>query len=74
MKTKPLFGHDCDKCRYIGTYDGKDLYCCSVDGVIDTIISRHSNDDMDYENGIIFNSRVLIPSIANAMKQKKVGV
>jgi len=69
MKTKPLFGHDCDKCRYIGTYNGSDLYACGIDGTIDTIIYRHSNDDMDYENGIVFNNRVLIPSIVNAMKQ-----
>lgn len=74
MKTKPLFDHDCCKCRYIGTYDGKDLYTCSDNGIIDTVISRHSNYDVDYENGLMYNTRVLIPSIANAMLQKKAGV
>jgi hypothetical protein len=70
MKTKPLYDHDCDRCRFVGTYNGRDLYVCAFDGAIDAVLLRQSSKGGDYESALIDNTRVLIPSIVNAIQSK----
>jgi len=42
------FEHDCDRCLFLGHYDGYDLYACS-----DTLIARYGLDG-DYISGACF--------------------
>ena len=51
---KPAFTHDCDCCKFLGTYKKHDLYFCAQGGVLPTLIARHSNDGPDYISGLSF--------------------
>ena len=48
------FTHDCDCCKFLGTYKKHDLYFCVQDGVLPTLIARYSNDGPDYISGLSF--------------------
>ena len=50
----PLFEHDCDKCVFLGTYDGKDLYFCAKTLSGRTVIARSSSEGGDYMSGMVF--------------------
>lgn len=47
----PLFDHDCDNCKFLGTFKGTDLYFCN-NGRRKTLISRCGNDGPDYVSGM----------------------
>jgi hypothetical protein len=38
-----LFVHDCESCKWLGTFAGADLYMCNT-----FIIARFSDEDGDY--------------------------
>lgn len=51
----PRFVHDCDRCLYLGTWCGADLYVCTDSDeskVIDTVIARFSDDPPDYASSV----------------------
>ena len=51
---KPNYKHDCEKCIYLGVFNGDDLYYCSGSrGNIPTVISRYGEDG-EYQSGMIF--------------------
>jgi hypothetical protein len=47
----PLFNHDCERCKFLGTFKGTDLYFCNKSWRI-TLISRYSSDGPDYTSGM----------------------
>jgi hypothetical protein len=52
---KPKFKHDCDKCIFLGHYDGADLYQCN-----DTSgIARYGNKGPQYISDFIYNAGYL---------------
>ena len=58
---KPLYIHDCKKCKFLGSYEDKDLYIHIFPqehkdnyGRIVTL-SRSSDEPEDYTSGIIFS-------------------
>ncbi len=48
----PKFTHDCDKCQFLGTEHGQDLYICAgeymVPGLGPSIVARFGNNGPDY--------------------------
>jgi hypothetical protein len=54
---KPQFEHDCEDCKFLGSYDGRDLYFCPGGGP--TIIARRSSDPPDYSSGLCFGKTSL---------------
>ena len=54
----PIYEHDCDKCVFLGNYDGHDLYYCPA-GVRGTVIARFSGGGPDYSSGLPFGRRPL---------------
>lgn len=65
MKAK--YKHDCDCCNFLGHYEEHDLYYCSQDGGIPTVIARWGNDGHDYSSGLSFVNH--IPVIAEASRR-----
>jgi len=57
---KPVYTHDCDNCKYLGTdtIDGDvvDFYYChdSEDTMFSSLIARYSSDGGDYSSGTDF--------------------
>jgi hypothetical protein len=51
---KPAFTHDCDCCKFLGTYKKHDLYFCAQDHIFPTLIARYSDDGPDYMSGLSF--------------------
>lgn len=45
-QTKPLYEHDCKECKFLGTFNSKDLYYCPKG--LTTIIARDSSRGGDY--------------------------
>ena len=53
LRRKPRFNHSCDRCQYLGTFDGYDLYFCpGKDKCFDTVLARYGNKDHKYLSGI----------------------
>ena len=51
----PLYTHDCEHCKFLGTYqDTKDLYVCPDQTTGTTVICRYSSYAPDYSSGIRF--------------------
>lgn len=49
---QPMWDHDCDDCKFIGTVLDQDLYVCSQgDAQIMTIVARYGNDGPAYTSG-----------------------
>lgn len=47
----PKFTHDCDKCQFLGTEYGADLYICGsrvIPGMGPSVIARHGNEGSRY--------------------------
>lgn len=42
-----IYKHDCGKCVFLGSYRGKDLYCCPSEK---TIVIRYGDDGSDYNS------------------------
>ena len=59
-KSKPKYEHDCDACKFLGTYTHNDhihdLYFCGTheDG---TVIARFGHDGPEYRSGMPFAER-----------------
>jgi hypothetical protein len=49
---EPKFDHDCNRCIFLGSYEGNDLYYCCINPRLETIIARHSNKPDDYTSGL----------------------
>lgn len=50
-KAEPRFQHDCDACRFLGTYFDHDVYVCmnySTDRAHGSVIARYGDDGPDY--------------------------
>lgn len=72
MKMSPKYTHDCDKCVFLGTFNGEgfkeeeqDLYFCSE--IYPTVITRYGNDGPEYTSGLHFAH--LIPGLAEAKRR-----
>lgn len=48
---KPRFAHDCDDCKFLGNYNGQDLYFCGLRGWA-TVIARFGNENWQYQSGL----------------------
>lgn len=64
---KPQYQHDCDKCKFLGHVNDKDLYFCEAgalhkDG---TIILRNSSEGYDYHSGLVFSQECYFNEVAN---------
>jgi hypothetical protein len=59
---QPKYDHDCDRCQFLGTFDGHDLYYCPGGGP--TIIARYSSDGPDYSSGMTFGEKPLTHEFA----------
>lgn len=46
-----MYRHDCNQCKYLGSYEGSDLYFCEREP---TVIARYSSDPPDYSSGLVF--------------------
>lgn len=51
---QPKFQHDCNDCKYLGTFFNLDVYLCSKSGR-GSIIARFGNDGPDY-----YSSRISV--------------
>lgn len=43
----PIFNHDCDTCKFLGTYNRRDLYVCDK-----TLVARFGDEGSEYESGL----------------------
>lgn len=59
----PQFKHDCDQCRFLGTFNDHDLYFCSK-GSGATVIARWSDNGPDYTSGL--HSAAFVPELSVA--------
>jgi len=51
---KPSYKHDCSACRFLGNYNGYDLYICLSKAAIDiTLIARFSNNPSHYASTLV---------------------
>lgn len=50
MTTTPMFRHDCQRCRYLGSDNQHDHYVCESDSNLDmrSLVARYSSDGPDY--------------------------
>jgi len=53
MEKTPLYQHDCENCKFLGSYIDMDLYVCPRERR-PTVICRYSSDGPDYSSGIEF--------------------
>lgn len=53
MITKTRYEHDCVDCIYLGPSGRYDLYACTINGVVGTVIAR-SGEDGEYTSGLAF--------------------
>jgi hypothetical protein len=56
---KPVYIHDCDNCKYLGTDTIDDnvldfYYCHREDPMFSSLIARYSSDGGDYSSGVEF--------------------
>ena len=65
----PLYEHDCKDCKFLGTYDDKDLYFCPKG--LTTIIARNSSLDHDYQSGLAFADSDLHLGVAKFIAKRK---
>ena len=65
MKT-PLYQHNCERCVFLGSYDGSDLYYCKATfgHPQGTVIARHSSEGIDYNSGL-FTAMQVAPDEPN---------
>ena len=47
--------HDCDNCKFLGTYKHYDLYVCARNNTADTVIARFGDEPHEYKSGIGFS-------------------
>ncbi len=60
-ENSPIYPHDCEKCQFLGTYDGHDLYFCPCS--MPTVIARYGLDG-DYQSGLTFGEATLTEEFA----------
>lgn len=49
----PVYTHDCDRCQFLGHFDGADLYFCEQNPSIGpTVLARYGNAGHQYTSGI----------------------
>lgn len=48
----PRYTHDCNQCKFLGHYEGYDLYYCDVVKDVPTVIARFGNNPTDYFSGL----------------------
>lgn len=60
MATTPHYKHDCDNCVLLGQDERYDFYWCYQGGV-PTVIARASDDESDYESGMIVGEQGFYP-------------
>ena len=53
-KMKPLFKHDCTECKFLGTFNGQDLYFCNQVEAGSTVIARYGDEGSEYFSGMVF--------------------
>ena len=63
---KPRYEHDCNTCVFLGQWKEYDLYYCSGEP---TVVARWSDEGGDYNSGIVFAERGLIPQLVVAYKR-----
>lgn len=69
----PLYEHDCEYCKFLGTYeDTKDLYICPDQATGTTVICRYSSYGPDYSSGIqfVFSNTDLMEAAFRAINAK----
>ena len=60
------YKHDCDHCLPLGEHGDADLYYCEKGG-IQTVISRHGDEQSDYVSGLHLAD--LIPALGEAKRR-----
>ena len=68
-----IYKNDCDDCKYLGEFEGHDLYFCNK-GNIYTIIARYGNEPEEHMSGLEFGRpkpQNTILGVAYAMSQAK---
>jgi len=64
MEAKKRFKHDCNKCKYLGTYKEYDLYFCAKG--IETVIARYGSLGWENLSGLVFATSGSIESLYEA--------
>lgn len=63
----PVFTHDCESCRFLGHYDGNDLYYCHPKTqLLPTVVARFGDDGPEYTSAVPVLQ--LHPSLAEAAR------
>jgi len=54
---KPRWNHECDKCKFLGTFGEEDVYLCGThreeSAVGPTLLRRYGNEPSEYSSGDI---------------------
>lgn len=61
LNLRPHWDHNCEKCIYLGTYDGYDLYYCprgSPSMKIPTVLARLGNKAENYISGMAVAEKI----------------
>jgi len=48
---KPIYSHECDYCKYLGTFLKQDLYYCSGGTGRQTLLAKYGKDVSQYTSG-----------------------
>lgn len=66
--SQPKHQHDSKCCKFVGRYEetDADLYFCNQNGVIPTLIARHSDEGSDYTSG--WRLKYSSPELAEAYR------
>lgn len=58
---EPIFEHDCDSCKYMGTHMDHDMYFCPQGGLYPTVVARFGHEPDEYLSGIFENETPDMP-------------
>lgn len=69
MIEEPCFRHTCAACRFLGHYEGHDLYVCPNGwrGMPGTVVARFGNAFASYRSGALLAS--VDPVLAEALRR-----
>jgi hypothetical protein len=65
------FVHECERCVYLGEYRQHDLYFCTKQPNVPTVLARYGNDPSDYVSGVELATRDLILAEAVALARAR---
>ena len=72
---KPVYSHDCPKCKFLGHHAGHDLYICltrdDTDNFGKSVIARKSSEEGDYASSPV---GILVDNLARGFKIRDLTV